>query len=659
MQVSLLGTLLLVLAAAAAGVMAVAGLVPSRDRRVHAIAASAATALLMAIGGAFALLMYAYSQTDVSLLNVFLNSNSLKPMVYKLTGTWGNHEGSLLLWLLMLAGFGAAMAHSRGGAPEMRRLALGIQGLLTLAFLLFAILTSSPFEPYPADWPTPVDGQGLNPLLQDIGLAIHPPTLYVGYVGLSAVYSFTIAALIRGELDQDWARAVRPFLLFAWAALTLGIGLGAFWAYYELGWGGFWFWDPVENASLMPWLAATALLHCVMVVERRDALKPWCAALAILAFGASLLGAFLVRSGIVTSVHAFANDPERGVVLLLLSVLFTGGGFLLFALRGSKLVKNEAFEPVSREGALVLNNLLFSVLLFTVFLGTFWPTVVEVSSGTRISVGPPYYNLMAAPLTLAMAAALAFGLLIPWRKRGRGAWVRPYQLILGAGLLLASAATLVLGGSLLAWIGFAASIIVFGGVVADLLRKAGLPGADASEALRRLANLPGRSVGALLSHLGLALLILGVTSASLFQTEVRTALRPGESAEIRNLTLTFVSTEMRAGRNYLAETDRYTVERDGKVIAELYPSRRYYPVADEGTTEVAITRVGLGNLYLASAGIREDKDLRMVRAYVHPLIHLLWSGALLVAIGGFVAAFSPGTKRQQKEAEPNAPAVPA
>ncbi|NNU16023.1 heme lyase CcmF/NrfE family subunit [Parvularcula sp. ZS-1/3] len=659
MSVSLLGTLLLSLAILASLGMSVAGLVPARSPRMTALAGTASMACFLAILGAFGILMSAYAATDLSLLNVYLNSHSLKPLVYKLTGTWANHEGSLLLWLLVLAAFGAAMAFAPGKKDEERRIALGVQGLLTLSFLLFTLLTSSPFVSYPANWPTPIDGQGLNPLLQDPGLAIHPPTLYVGYVGLSAVFSFTIAALVRGELGRAWARTVRPFLLFAWAALTLGIGLGAWWAYYELGWGGFWFWDPVENASLMPWLAATALLHCVMVVERREVLKPWCAALAIIAFGASLLGAFLVRSGIVTSVHAFANDPERGVFLLLISALFTGGGFILFAMRGGALVKDAAFEPVSREGALVLNNLLFAVLLFTVFLGTFWPTVMEVSSGTRISVGPPYYNLMAAPLALAMAATLAFGLLIPWKKRGRGAWKKPYAIILGGGLLGALVLTFVLKGSAYAYMGFAAAILILGGVIADLARKAGLPGNAPGAALQRLGSVRPASWGAVLSHTGLALLLLGATASSVFQAETRAVIGPGESLSIRGLTIEYETRLATRGRNYIAEMDRFKVRKDGRAIETLYPSRRYYPAADQATTEVAIVRHGLGNLYLASANGQGLGDKRIVRAYVHPLIHVLWGGTILVALGGFVAAFAPLRREPSRAQAPGAQGAPA
>jgi cytochrome c-type biogenesis protein CcmF len=618
--------------------MAVSGLLVRDNKQGLAIAGAASTAVMLGVLGAFALLTSAYLSTDLSLLNVYLNSHSLKPDVYKISGVWGNHEGSLLLWLLILAGFGAVMGLDRRGDRQLQKLSLGVQGLLLCAFLLFAILTSNPFEPYPAEWPTPPDGQGLNPLLQDPGLAVHPPTLYVGYVGLSAVFSFTLAGLLKGEIGRDWARLVRPYLLAAWSALTIGIGLGAFWAYYELGWGGFWFWDPVENASLMPWLAATALLHCVLVVERRDVLKPWCAALAILAFAFSLLGAFLVRSGIVTSVHAFANDPERGVVLLFIALGFTSLAFALFAWRAPRLAKPGSFSAVSREGALVINNFLIAVALFTVFLGTFWPTVVEVATGTRISVGPPYFNLMAAPVVMGMAAALAFGLLVPWKGEGRRVWRQPFFVLLGIAAVVALAVAGLTRGASLAALGLAAAAAVLGIVGFDLVRQMGGPSKDPAAMLRRLRGQPASTRGAWWAHLGFGLVILGATASSVYMSETRAVLEPGESTEIRGLTITYEGRTVSAGRNFIQENERLTFRRGDEILGTLSPSRRYYPAEDQVTSEVAIRRLGLGNLYVASGGTGEGGgEARLIRAYVHPLIHLLWSGALLIGIGGLVA----------------------
>ncbi|MEE4213159.1 MAG: heme lyase CcmF/NrfE family subunit [Parvularcula sp.] len=648
------GTSLLALAFLSSLVAAGAGLRPHGRGRSLALAGAGATAAMVAVLGAFAVLTAAYLSTDLSLLNVFLNSHSLKPAVYKFSGVWGNHEGSLLLWLLILSGFGAVMGLDRRGDPELRRLGIGMQGLLLASFLLFAILTSNPFEPYPADWPTPPDGQGLNPLLQDPGLAVHPPTLYLGYVGLSAVFSFTLAGLLRGDVGREWARIVRPYLLFAWSALTLGIGLGAFWAYYELGWGGFWFWDPVENASLMPWLAATALLHCALVVERRDVLKPWCAALAILAFGFSLLGAFLVRSGIVTSVHAFANDPQRGVVLLLITFVFVTAAFGLFAWRAPRLAKPGSFAPVSREGALVINNFLISVALFTVFLGTFWPTVIEVATGTRISVGPPYYNLMAAPVVTGMAAALAFGLLVPWKGESRKAWRKPFFIVLAIGSAAALVTAALSGGFSLAVLGLFAAAAVFAAVIADLGRQIGGYSADFGAMFRRLRGVPPRRRGAWWAHLGFGLLILGATASSVYLSETRAVISPGESTTIRGLTLTYEGRQVRAGRNYIEEIERIVVSRGSERLDVLTPSRRYYPAADQVTSEIAIRRLGLGNLYIATGGAgNEANEARLVRAYVHPLIHLLWGGVALIGIGGLLSLRGRTAQKAAARHEPS------
>ncbi|WP_256619748.1 heme lyase CcmF/NrfE family subunit [Parvularcula maris] len=646
-----MGTFLLAVAAALGAAAAGLGLSPfaRTSPRIVALSGAAMTAAFVTVASAFLFLLIAYAETDLSLLNVYLNSHSLKPLAYKLAGSWGNHEGSLLLWLLMLAGFGAAISLSPFGDLPTKRYAIGVQAMLLAAFGLFTVLTSNPFAPYPEAWPTPSDGRGLNPLLQDPGLAIHPPTLYLGYVGLSAVYSFTMAGLLTGRIGSAWAKAVRPYLLFAWSALTLGIGLGAYWAYYELGWGGFWFWDPVENASLMPWLAATALLHCVMVLERRDTLKLWGAALAILAFGASLLGAFLVRSGIVTSVHAFANDPERGVFLLLLSLLFIGAGFVLFALRGSKLQQTARFSPVSREGAIVVNNLLFAVVLFTVFLGTFWPIVMETQTGSRISVGPPYYNAMLAPLALLMAGTLLFGLLVPWKTGGSGQYRRPLLVAAGLSIAGALALTLATGRSALALAGFAAAFLVLAASLLDLLRKGGFGTAEGFKA-SRLQGVTARSWGALVSHLGLGLVLLGITASTVFQGEVRAVLTPGESTRLGALEIDYISRKQIAGPNYIAEQDLFRVMKNGRLLTELTPSRRYYPAANQATTEVAIERRGLSNLYLASAAGQGLGEARIVRAHSHPLIHVLWGGVLLLAGGGLTAGFAKRRERQRAAA---------
>ena len=411
-----IGHYALVLALALAIVQGLAPLVGAlrHDAPLMAMAQPAAVMQFLLIALSFTALTYAYVTSDFSVVNVFENSHSLKPLLYKFSGVWGNHEGSMLLWVLILALFGATVAlFSRGMPDDLRALVLAVQSWLSAAFLLFVLLTSNPFARL---LPAPIEGRDLNPLLQDPGLAIHPPLLYVGYVGFSITFSFAAAALISGRIDAAWARYVRPWTLVAWIFLTLGIAMGSYWAYYTLGWGGFWFWDPVENASLMPWLAGTALLHSAAVMEKRDALKIWTIFLAILAFSLSLLGTFLVRSGVLTSVHSFASDPQRGVFILAILMFFIGGSLALFALRASALKPGGIFAPVSREGALVLNNLLLTTSCATVFVGTLYPLALEAMTDEKISVGAPFFNLTFGPLFIPIVLAMPIGHMLAWKR---------------------------------------------------------------------------------------------------------------------------------------------------------------------------------------------------------------------------------------------------
>ena len=384
------------------------------DPRLTAVAAPAALTQFLLVGLAFAALVHAYVVSDFSLANVVENSHSAKPLLYKVTGVWGNHEGSMLLWVLILALFGALVAAFGANLPDrLKALVLAVQGWIAAAFLLFILVTSNPFLRLD---PAPLEGNDLNPVLQDIGLAIHPPLLYLGYVGCSISFAFAVAALIEGRIDAAWARWARPWTLAAWMFLTVGIAMGSYWAYYELGWGGFWFWDPVENASLMPWLAATALLHSAVVMEKRDALKIWTVLLAILAFSLSLIGTFLVRSGVLTSVHAFASDPTRGIFILAILCVFIGGALTLFALRAGTLAPGGVFAPISREGALVLNNLFLTAAAATVIVGTLYPLALEALTGTRISVGAPFFNLTFVPLVVPLLIIVPFGPLLAWKR---------------------------------------------------------------------------------------------------------------------------------------------------------------------------------------------------------------------------------------------------
>ncbi|MEC8165658.1 MAG: heme lyase CcmF/NrfE family subunit, partial [Pseudomonadota bacterium] len=404
------------------------------NRGWMAVAGPTAVAQLGLLLISFFALMYAYVTSDFSVKNVAANSNSLKPMIYKISGVWGNHEGSMLLWVLILALFGAIVAgFGRNLPPGLKARTLAVQALVSVGFLLFIILTSNPFERLV---PAPIDGRGLNPLLQDPGLALHPPILYAGYVGFSISFSFAVAALIEGKVDAAWARWVRPWTLLAWLFLTAGIALGSWWAYYELGWGGWWYWDPVENASFMPWLVGTALLHSAIVVEKRDALKSWTILLAILTFSLSLIGTFLVRSGVLTSVHAFATDPERGVFILLLLVIAIGGSLALYAWRAPQLQSGGLFQPISREGGLVLNNLLLTTSAATVFLGTLYPLFLEAFGGGKVSVGPPFFNATFIPLMVPLVIALGVGPLLPWKRADLGGVLARLKLAFAAALIL-------------------------------------------------------------------------------------------------------------------------------------------------------------------------------------------------------------------------------
>ncbi|MBB4658675.1 cytochrome c-type biogenesis protein CcmF [Parvularcula dongshanensis] len=630
-----------------------------RDKPVLMRAAGSAAVLqAFFVASAFGLLVSAFLRSDFSLLNVWQNSHTAKPVLYKFAGAWGSHEGSLLLWLLMLSGLGAAVALAGRLPDALRARVVGVQGLVGVGFLAFTVLTSNPFRGVGPIVPT--EGQDLNPLLQDPGLAFHPPFLYLGYVGMSVAFGFAVAALLEGRMDASWARWVRPWTLLAWSSLTLGIAMGAWWAYYELGWGGFWFWDPVENASLMPWLAATALLHCALVVEKRDALKAWTVFMAIMAFATSLLGTFLVRSGIVTSVHAFANDPNRGAVLLVLCGLYTGGAFLLFALRGGRLTSTGVFAGLSRESALVVNNILLSVLLFTVLLGTFWPTVIEVATGERITVGPPYFNAVGLPLLALIALALAAGTFLPWKRGRSGDLVRKARTPALAAMIAAAVWYGIEGGSLAALCALVVGLWILLFAVFDLARRVRTGEVPARESLRRLRGLPRGYWGGTLAHAGLGVAVLGMVGTAIWAEETRAVLAPGQSAEVAGYTLTLDRIYEAKGPNYLSEVSAFTLSKKGRTLRELYPERRWYPGAQQMTTEVAVGARGFSDVYLAvGEGRGENREARVVRAYHHPLVYLLWGGAVLMAAGGALSLSDPRYRaaRVAVRRRPSAPAL--
>ena len=585
---------------------------------------------------AFGALTYAYLVSDFSLLNVWENSHTDKPLLYKLTGTWGNHEGSMLLWILILALFGASVAlFGRHLPARLRALTLAVQGWVALAFLLFLVFTSNPFERLD---PVPFEGRDLNPVLQDIGLAIHPPLLYLGYVGFSIVFAFAVAALIDGRVDAAWARWVRPWTLAAWTFLTLGIAMGSYWAYYELGWGGWWFWDPVENASLMPWLSGTALLHSAIVVEKRGALKVWTVLLAILTFSLSLLGTFLVRSGVLTSVHAFATDPTRGVVILAILCVFIGGSLALFAWRAPTLERGGLFAPVSREGALVLNNLFLSAACATVLVGTLYPLAYEAWSGQKITVGPPFFNLSMLPLTVPLLLALPFGPFLAW-KRSDLLGVSQRLVVAGLVAILGAVAFAAWRGdeNALAPLGVLLGLWLVAGAISEPLWRAKLGRVPASETLRRLANLPRAAWGGTLGHLGIGITTLGVVLVTSLGTERVLTMVPGDVLAIRDAELRYDDIRGQRGPNYVEDVASFTILRDGAPIATVRPAKRIYEARRQPTTEAGIATFGASQTYVSVGEVDTETLSTVVRVWEKPFVLLIWIGAVVMSLGGLVS----------------------
>ncbi|PZX17747.1 cytochrome c-type biogenesis protein CcmF [Palleronia aestuarii] len=590
----------------------------------------AATAQFFVLLLSFAALTYGFVTSDFSLRLVTANSHTAKPMLYKISGVWGNHEGSMLLWCLILAFYGALAAWFGGNlSPTLRARVLGVQGAISVAFLAFLIFTSNPFTRI--DMP-PMNGGDLNPLLQDPGLAFHPPFLYLGYVGLSMTFSFAVAALIEGRVDAAWGRWVRPWTLAAWMFLTVGIALGSWWAYYELGWGGFWFWDPVENASFMPWLISAALLHSAAVVEKRESLKSWTILLAILAFGFSLIGAFIVRSGVLTSVHAFANDPERGVFLLLITGLFMGGALTLYALRAASLQAKGVFSIASRESALVANNVLLSVACFVVFIGTVWPLVSEMIWDRKLSVGAPFFDAAFTPFMVALAAILPIGALMPWKRARMGRVMAPLKGALALSIAMGALVWVVqTGGSMLAPLGAVLASWLVLGTLIDLATRAGR--GDLAGRARRLRNLPRADWGKSVAHAGFGVTLFGVCALTAWQVEdIRTA-RVGETFEVGTYAVTLADVDQGRGPNYETTMAVMRVTRGGKEVAVLHPEKRFYPVARMPTTEAAIDNGFLRDLYLVIGDPQPDGGW-VVRTYIKPFANWIWAGCIIMALGG-------------------------
>jgi cytochrome c-type biogenesis protein CcmF len=628
-----------------------------RDRELMATAEPAALCQLGLLMVAFLSLINAHVSSDFSVANVVANSHSTKPLIYRISGVWGNHEGSMVLWVLILALFGGVVAaFGRNLPPTLKANVLAVQASIAVAFCLFILLTSNPFLRVD---PPPADGNGLNPILQDPALAFHPPFLYTGYVGFSIAYSFAIAALLEGRLDAAWARWVRPWTLLAWMCLTIGIAMGSWWAYYELGWGGFWFWDPVENASLMPWLAGTALLHSLLVMEKRDALKVWTILLAILTFSLSLMGTFLVRSGVLTSVHAFAVDPRRGVFILAILTLFTGGGLALYALRARNLRQGGLFAPISREGALVLNNILLTTACATVLIGTLYPLLLESLTGAKISVGPPYFNLTFGPLVVPLLLALPFGPFLAWK---RGDLLGAAQRLLFAALLavvvLAIALAVLYRGPILAPFGLALGVFVMAGAVSDLAYRARLGTVPLDETWRRLKGQPRSAFGTTLAHFGAGLVVIGIVATSAYREELIRVMKPGDEASIAGYALTFRGVAPATGPNYRETVGLFDVARGGTQITRLEPSKRIYDMPPKPTTEAGIHAGWRGDLYVI-LGDAQAGGGYAVRIYFNPLVRCIWIGALFMFFGGAASLSdrrlrvgAPGRARRLAQAAP-------
>ncbi len=605
------------------------------DHALMNVARSTALAQLLFVAASFAALVTLHIVSDFSVVNVFENSHSMKPLLYKITGVWGNHEGSMLLWVLILALFGGLVAAFGNNLPlSLRAHVLAVQGWIAAAFYLFILVTSNPFLRIASP---PIEGRDLNPVLQDIGLAVHPPMLYLGYVGFSISFSFAVAALIEGRIDAAWARWVRPWTLVAWIFLTLGIAMGSYWAYYELGWGGWWFWDPVENASLMPWLAGTALLHSAVVMEKRNALKVWTILLSILTFSLSLLGTFLVRSGVLTSVHAFATDPARGVFILLILCLFIGGSLSLYAWRASALKQGGLFAPISREGALVLNNLFLTTACATVFIGTLYPLALEVVTGDKISVGAPFFNLTFGPLFVPLLLAMPFGPLLAWK---RGDLLGAAQRLTAAGIAALVAIAVLFawtqGGATLAPLAIGLAVFVIGGALSDLAERTGLFRVPLATAIRRGRGLPRATWGAAFAHAGVGVALIGIVCETTWNSEYIGSMKPRDVATVAGYQLKLDDVTQRQGPNFREMITQFTVSRDGETLQVMTPSKRNFTTRGSATTEAALLSRGASQLYI-SLGDTNAEGAIAVRIYHKPLVLLIWWGPVLMAFGGLLS----------------------
>ena len=603
--------------------------------RITAYLRQAAILQFLLVLASFVALVQAFVISDFSLKLAADYSYTLQPLIYKITAVWGNHEGSLLLWIVIMTGFGAAVAFYGKKLPsDLLALVLAVQGALGAAFIAFSLFTSNPFARL---FPPPLEGQDLNPILQDIGLAIHPPLLYLGYVGLSICFSFAVAALISGRIDAAWARWVRPWALFSWSFLTLGIAMGSYWAYYELGWGGWWFWDPVENASLMPWLAATALLHSAIVMEKRNALKVWTIFLAILAFSLSLLGMFLVRSGILTSVHSFASDPARGLVILSILAVVICGAYGLFAWRAKSMRAGGLFAPISREGMLVVNNLFLATAVIAVLVGTLYPLFLEAMSGVLISVGAPFFDLTFGLLMAPLLIIIPFGPFMAWK---RGDFVGATQRMAAAAgltILITIVFVMISGGSIsLASFGLLLGVWVGVGAIAEIADRIKLGRVRLSQSWLHLKGLPTIAWSTMLAHFGVGIFVLGVVSVTTWEIEKVEELRIGETVEIAGYEVKMLDVSRRLEDNFVAEKVTFEVTSPWGWVTQKSSEKRVYTASQIPTTEAGMITYGFSQIYITLGDLSEE-GVRVVRVWYKPFIILIWLGTLFMAGAGFLS----------------------
>jgi cytochrome c-type biogenesis protein CcmF len=584
---------------------------------------------------AFAMITTCFVQSDFSVKLVVSSSQAAKPLFYKVTGVWANHEGSMLLWVFILTLFGAAIASFANNIPDrLKARVLAVQGMIGSGFLIFILATSNPFARLTD---APPDGMGMNPILQDPGLAFHPPFLYLGYVGFSVAFAFAVAALIEGRVDAAWARWVRPWVLAAWCFLTIGITLGSFWAYYVLGWGGWWFWDPVENVSFMPWLAGTALLHSALVVERRHALVNWTVLLSILTFSLSLIGTFVVRSGVLTSVHAFAQDPARGVFILALLVLATGGALTLYALRIPNMRFGAPFAMVSREGSLTLNNMLLVAATATVFLGTFYPLFIDLIGNDKISVGPPFYSRTFLPIMIPLLLAMAIGPALRWKRDRLLPGLKALGPAAATGIaMIVLVVVWTLGTHLMTAFGLGIAAWIIVGSMWLVVKRARLGERTAAGSASLLAHAPRAFYGLVLAHVGLGVVVAAITTVSTWEQENVLKMKVGDSTSIAGYTVALKAVVRAPGANYDAERGQFDISRSGAAVARLTAERRFYTLQQRETTQTGIHTNLISNIYIA-LGEPDDAGGWTVRMYWHPLAPWLWFGGLMMAFGGFVS----------------------